>query len=114
MRKLTVLVVLFASVLWLQAQDKGQASSATTLQGCLHYSKGHYSLVDSSGTKHRLSGAAQKLKKLVNHQISVEGKEGVHTHSTTEQGAASSVQETPVFNVSSVTDVAATCTAPTK
>ncbi len=109
---LTLVVMVFA--ICLQAQDAGKTSDTTTLTGCLSYVPQHYVLTDSSGTAHRLSGYANKLKPHVGHEVEITGKEGVHTTGLTEQGAASSAAQVPVFKVSSVKHIAATCSAGTK
>jgi hypothetical protein len=103
-------MVLTAAV-WLQAQDAGKASSATTLQGCLQYTKGHYFLTDGGGTAHQLSGEANKLKGHVGHTVELMGKPGIRTVDTTIQGAASSAAEQPVFKVTGVKHVADSCKA---
>jgi hypothetical protein len=100
-----VLLVLAAS---LQAQD---ASKTTTIQGCLQYTKHHYMLTDSTGAQHLLTGYANKLKAHVGHQIEVSGTEGVHTTSTTVDGASSTVHQAPDFKVSGIKHVADTCKA---
>ena len=100
-----VLLILAAS---LHAQD---ASKTATIQGCLQYTKHHYMLTDSSGTQHLLTGYANKLKAHVGHEIEVTGAEGVHTTSTTVDGAASTAHQAPDFKVSSIKHVADTCKA---
>jgi hypothetical protein len=101
------LVMMILAVL-LQAQD---ANKTTTIQGCLKYAKRHYVLTDSSGTEHLLTGYTNKLKPHVGHEIEVTGAEGVHTTSTTVDGASSTVHQAPDFKVSSVKHVDDTCKA---
>lgn len=109
---LTLAVMVFA--ICLQAQDSGKNSNTTTITGCLSYAQQHYVLTDSSGTAHRLSGHANRLKPHVGHEVEITGKEGTHTVGLTEQGVASSAAEIPVFVVSTVKHVADTCSSGTK
>src|SRR5271166_2661531 len=106
-------LVLLLSTLWLQAQDAGQTtgktSGLTTIQGCLQYTNGHYRLTEDNGTTHQLQSQANKLGKLVGHEVAITGKSAVRTVDTTIQGAASSVREEQVFKVTSVKQMADTC-----
>lgn len=112
MRKTLMLtLVLLISAVWLQAQDAGQTSSPTTIQGCLQFTKGHYFLTDSGGTAHQLSGQANKLQAHVGHTIEITGKPGTRTVGTTVQGSASTAKTQEVFKVASVKHVADTCKA---
>ena len=56
-----------------------------------------------------LSGAANKLGKLVGHTVQVSGKPGTRTLDTTTQGAASSAVELPVLFVKTVKDMGKDC-----
>ncbi len=106
---LALVVGMFA--VCLQAQGAGQTSGTTTIKGCLQYTSHHYYLTDSSGTKHMLTGYANKLKAHVGHEIEVTGTEGVHTTGTTQEGAASTAHQAPDFKVASVKHIADTCTS---
>jgi len=109
MRKILMLtLVLVVLAVCLQSQDAGKQ---TTIQGCLQYTNRHYVLTDSSGTQHRLSGYANKLKPHVGHEVEITGTEGVHTTSTTMEGGASSAHMVPDFKVSSVKHISDTCKA---
>ncbi len=116
MRK-TVLftLVLLVSAVWLQAQAAGQASGNTsnpnTIQGCLQYTDGHYRLTHPDGTYHQLSLEANKLHKLVGHQVEVTGMPGERTSDTTQQGQESTAREVPVFKVKTVKQIADTCSS---
>jgi hypothetical protein len=116
MRKNVMLaLLLLLSAAWLQAQqgETGQAAGRTsggaTIQGCLSNSAGQYFLTDDSGTKHQLSGYANKLKAHVGHEVEIRGKPSVKTVSDTSYGAASSAEEIPVFEVKSVKQIADAC-----
>ena len=115
MHKKLVLFLLLLSAAWLQAQqgEMGQAagknSKETTIQGCLSSSSDQYFLTDSGGTKHQLSGYANKLKAHVGHEVQITGKSSVKTVSDTPYGAASSAEEIPVFEVKSVKQIADVC-----
>ena len=124
MRKALVLVLgLLISAACLQAQsgssapDSGQApaktsgktSSLTTMEGCLQSSQGQYTLTDSDGTVHQLSGAANKLIHHVGHQVELTGKPGIRTLDTTSPGTASSAVEEAVFEVKSIKHLADKC-----
>lgn len=115
MRKALMLsLVLLTSAIWLQAQDAGQTaktSTATTIEGCLQFTDGHYRLTDSSGTVHQLSNEANRLTHYVGQQIKVTGMPGVRTVDTTTQGNESTAKEQQVFKVKTVTHVADTCKA---
>src|SRR3974377_978092 len=110
-KRLTMILVLLVSALWLQAQDASTASGLTTMQVCVQYTNGHYRLTENNGTTHQLQSQANKLTKHVGHEVTLTGKQTVRTVDTTIQGAASSVKEQPVFKVSSVRHVAEACTA---
>ena len=112
-KTLLLILALLISTVWLRAQDAGQTSSATTIQGCLKYSKGHYRLTEDNGTVHQLSGEANKLTKHVGHEVEITGMPGVRTVGTTIQGSASSAKEEQVFKVKSVKHVADACTSAT-
>ena len=114
-KTLMFIVVFLFSTLWLQGQDAGQmggkTAGLTTLQGCMTYSNGHYRLTEDNGTGHQLQSQANKLTKHVGHEVTITGKPGIRTVGSTVQGAASSVKEERVFQVTSVQHVADTCTA---
>jgi hypothetical protein len=109
-RKIFLLTLVMLAAVCLQAQDAGMSSGMTTIQGCLNYASHHYMLTDSSGKQHQLSGYANKLKAHVGHEIEVTGSEGTRTVGTTQEGAASSAHEVPVFKVTSIKHIADTCT----
>jgi hypothetical protein len=113
-KTLMLVLVVLLSAAWLQAQDNmGKSSgstSPTTIEGCLQYVNGHYSLVDSGGITHPLSGYANKLKDHVGHTVEITGTTGVKTTGTTMQGAASTAKQQPVLKVSGVRHIADTCT----
>lgn len=113
MRKTMVFtLVLLIFAVWLQTQAAGQTgSNPSTLQGCLSYTYGHYRLTDSTGTPYQLTLEANKLHKLVGHQVEVTGMPGVRTSDTTQQGQESSGREVPVFKVKTVKSIADTCSS---
>jgi hypothetical protein len=117
-KKLLLVLTLLLPAVWLQAQDTmGKASNnsgPTTIAGCLQSGGGVYTLTESDGTVHRLSGYANKLGKHVGHQVQITGKPGVKTISTTQQNIASSATEIHVFNVKNVTHVGDSCNPPAK
>jgi|SRR5271157_2657114 len=116
----TVILALLLFAAWLQAQpanpssDKNKPSDVTTIQGCLQSAAGIFTLTESNGTVHRLSGYANKLSHHVGHEVQITGKPGVNTVSDTSYGAASSAEEIPVFDVKTVTHIADTCKSPAK
>ncbi len=115
MRKtLMFTLVLLISAVWLQAQDAGQTMGKTsdlmTVQGCLQVSNGRYSLTESNGDVHQLTGAATKLSKHVGHEVEITGTPRTRTASTTEQGAASTAHVVPAIGVKSIKHIADTCT----
>ena len=109
-KALGLISLLMVSAAMLCAQSGGGKASATTMEGCLTTAENHYYLTDSSGKQTFLSGEANKLVHLVNHQVQVTGVSTVKTYDTTAAGAASSAVERPVFKVKSVKDVAPSCT----
>ena len=118
MHKRSILVLLLLNwITWLPAaqsvgEDSGKASGPVTLDGCLQSDNGHYMLVEKDGTPHQLTGAANKLKRLVDHQIEVIGEPTTETIDTSQAGIASSAAERRVFRVKTVTEKAKSCTAP--
>lgn len=123
MRKsLMFTLALLLSVAWLQAQQASpssdnmsqmsdKTSNTTTVQGCLKVSGGRYSITDSSGVTHQLTGYANKLKDHVGHQVEITGTPTTRTASTTETGTASSAKQVPVIRVQSIKHIADTCSA---
>jgi hypothetical protein len=120
MRKLAILVlVILIPAAWARAQasnpsvdpsqNSGKNSDLTTLQGCLENPNGHYTLTETNGATHQLSGAANKLGHQVNRQIEVTGKTGIKTVDSTLAGAGSSAIEQEVFEVKSVKRIADVC-----
>jgi hypothetical protein len=120
MRKtLGVALTLLLSAAWLQAlqypsPEENKASSSpsglTTLEGCLEYDNGVYSLIEN-GTKHRLAGSSKQLKGHVGHEVELTGKPSSRSIDNTPPGGASSVIVQYVFEVKSVRHVALTCKA---
>ena len=113
MRKtLTLTLLLLLSAACLLAQDNmGKSAGPMTIQGCLSNSKGQYWLTESNGTVHQLSSHANVLKNHIGHEVAITGTEAVKTVGTTQQGAASTAHQIPVFRVQTVKHVADTCTA---
>ena len=117
-RTLIFAALLLLSAAWLQAlegyppsnADEKTAPQLTTIQGCLQTAAGHFSLTESNGTVHRLS-FSKKLTRYVSHEVKITGKPSTRTVSDTSYGAASSAEELPVFEVSTVTNVADSCKA---
>ncbi len=112
MRKTILLFsMLLVSVAWVAGQDSSRsgnkASGLTTMDGHLVFSADHYRLVDDSGNSVQLQYQANKLTHFVGEQVEVTGKPGVETINTTVDGLASSVDEVPVFQVTSVRRVEA-------
>jgi hypothetical protein len=64
---------------------------------------------DKNGSSVELSGAANKLGKLVGRTVVVSGKPGIRTSDTATQGAASSAVEIPVLYVKTVKDLGKDC-----
>jgi hypothetical protein len=104
------LVLLFSSA-WLQAQEGSSSgtSGLTTVLGCLHVSGGRYSVTDSNGTTHQLTGYANKLKNHVGHEVEITGTPSTRTASTTAQGAASTATQQQVLRVKSIKHVGDVC-----
>lgn len=105
---------LLVCAVWLQAQDSGQTMGKTsdmiTVQGCLQVANGRYSITDSNGVVHQLTGAATKLSPHVGHEIEVTGTPRTRAASTTVQGAASTAHVVPAIGVKSIKHIADTCT----
>jgi hypothetical protein len=114
-------MVLLLSAAWLQAQTgfpsqdaaqtPGGTPGLTTIEGCLKYDNGQYTLTDNIGTPHRLAGATKKLKPYIDHQIELSGKPSSRTVDNTPPGGASSVIQQYVFEVKSVKQIADACKA---
>ena len=66
MRKTLMLILaVFISAVWVQAQDAGQTTGKTSdpnmIQGCLQSSMGLYTLTDKDGLVHQLSARPTSL-----------------------------------------------------
>ncbi len=115
MRKTLVLgLMLLSSAVWMhaqysQSQSPGAVPTKDWVQGCLATVRGHYVVTDKDGKTLELSGAANKLKNLVGHEIKATGTPGTRTSDTTVQGSASSAVEIPVLRVKTVTDISKGC-----
>lgn len=108
----SILVLLLLSAVALLAQEKSSSQSkagTTAIEGCLSYSSGQFSLIDSGGAKHELSGSTNKLKEQIGHEVQITGKPSTKTVEATTYGAASSADVVPVFEVKSVKRIADTC-----
>ena len=120
MRKILMLALLLLCTACVQAQpanpssDKDKASDVTTIQGCLQSAAGIFTLTESNGTTHRLSGYANKLSHQIGREVKITGAPGVKTIDTSQQNIEPSASEIPVFNVKSVTRIADTCKSPAK
>lgn len=112
MRKVLLITTTLLMVpISLIAQGAGKTSDTTTVTGCLHYTSRQYILTEKNGTQHQLVGSSRELKPHVGHEVEVTGMEGVQTHSTTVDGAASTVKHVPHLKVTSIKHVADTCGA---
>lgn len=114
MKKTILLVlVLLTSAVWMEAQYASSQSPAgavpNQVEGCLQTVRGHYTVTEANGNKVELSGAANKLGKLVGHTVQVSGTPGIRTSDTTTQGAASTAVEIPVLKVTTVKDMGKGC-----
>jgi len=118
---LTLTSILLLSSLWLQAQagDPGadtrasNTSGLTKIDGCLQSSGGHYTVTDDNGKIHNLTGDTARLSHYVGHQVEITGTPTFKTIDTSEQNAASTVEEVPAFRVKSAKQVSKTCTSAT-
>jgi len=112
MYRTSILFLLLLSAAALLAQDKSSSQTkpgTTALEGCLSYASGQYFLIDSSGTKHELSGSTKTLKEQLGHEVQITGKPSSKTVESTTYGAASSAEVVPVFEVKSVKRIPDTC-----
>jgi hypothetical protein len=117
-RTLTLTLVLLLCGAWSQAlqyaspeeRPPSAPPGMTTLDGCLEYDNGVYSLIEN-GTKHRLAGSSKQLKAHVGHEVELTGKPSSRSIDNTPAGGASSVIQQYVFEVKSVRHVALTCKA---
>jgi hypothetical protein len=121
MRSISLLAVLLLAIsLSLSAQsgdpgaDKLQAPPdvPNTIHGCLQRSGFQYNLIEDSGKSLLLTGDTGKLRHLGGHQVEITGKPTVKTINTTEQWAASTVEEIPAFEVNSAKLVSKACSSP--
>ena len=110
--KTPILALLLLSAASLLAQEKSSSQTKpapAAIEGCLSYASGLYFLIDSSGTKHELSGSTNKLKEQIGHEVQIAGKPSTKTMESTSYGAASSAEVVPVFEVKSAKRIADTC-----
>ena len=114
-----LLLVLLASVAWLQAQaypqaepaqSTAEASGHMTVQGCLSGSDGSYTLTADNGVTYHLAGNTAELKDHVGHEVQINGK-------TSSSGAASSSTGTAqqaTLEVKSTKHISKTCKSAAK
>jgi hypothetical protein len=116
-KTLVLALLLLISAAGLQALQYGSPEESkppsappgmTTLDGCLEYDNGVFSLIEN-GTKHRLAGSSKQLKGHVGHEVELTGKASSRSIDNTPPGGASSVIQQYVFEVKSVRHVALTC-----
>lgn len=116
MKNLTLsLLLLFVFGIYAVAQDSSDQttkgpSSETAVQGCLSHSGAGYTLTDKSGTAFQLTGDTSKLTEHVGHEVEIRGKMATAGEA---QGAPSAATGSQI-DVSSVKQIAATCTSDTK
>ena len=94
------------------SQKEGNAASsptATTIEGCVQYESGQYTLIDHDGTPHRLAGAGKQLKPQVGHEVELTGKPSSRSLVDTPPGGASTVIQQYVFEVKGVKQLANVC-----
>jgi len=116
MYKTPILALLLSCATWSLAlggtstSNAGQdAGSLATISGCLQKDEGQYSLIDGTGTLHRLAGASKKLSPHVGHEVELTGKPTWITIDATPPGGASNVRQQYVFEVKTVKQLADTC-----
>jgi len=115
---LAVLLLAMSISLCAQSGDSGadklQAppTAPNSIHGCLQRSGFQYNLIEDSGKSLVLTGDTAKLRHLGGHQVEITGKPAVKTINTTEQWAASTVEEIPAFEVNSAKLVSKTCSSP--
>jgi hypothetical protein len=114
MRTIPMLMSLLLSCslgLFAQAGDPGadtragNASAPTMIGGCLQRSGFQYTVTDKNGKSYNLTGNTGKLSHYVGHQVEITGAPTIKTIDTSEQNAASTVQEVPAFKVKSAKQV---------
>lgn len=113
-KTIVLALALLTSAVWLQAQamsQSGSDSNSATVQGCLQNAAGRYSLKADDGTIYHLTGAANKLKAHVGHEVAITGTPTTRTKSTTQEGAASTAHQEPVLKVTDIKHIAATCSS---
>ncbi len=91
----------------------GNASAPTVIAGCLQRSGFQYTVTDKNGKSYNLTGNTGKLSHYVGHQVKITGVPTVKTIDTSEQNAASTVEEVPAFSVKSAKQISKTCTPAT-
>jgi hypothetical protein len=118
MRKTLVLCLALLSTAWVQALQypSGEESKppsappgVATLEGCLQYDNGVYSLLGNDGVKYRLAGSGKLLKGHVGHEVELTGKNSSRSQDNTPPGGASNVITYYVFEVKGVKHVALNC-----
>jgi hypothetical protein len=116
MRKTLMLaLLLLLSAAWLQGQpvnpssDKNNPSEPVTIQGCLQNPENKFTLIESDGTTHVLSGSSSKLGKEVGHEVELTGKNESETLDATPPGGASAVKIITVFHVKTIKHIDNTC-----
>lgn len=115
MPKTLLLLLFIVPCAVLLAQEKTTTpntnAASTTVSGCLEFSSHEYRLVDSAGQSTQLQYQANRLIHYVGQQVEITGKPGIKTIGTTVDGLASSADEIPVFDVSTVTSAGGACAA---
>src|SRR5271167_1750693 len=116
MHKTVILTLLLLSAVWLAAQEmppsnatKTGKAEPTTIQGCLQSAENKFTLVESDGTAHLLSGSGKKLSQEVGHEVELTGKNETRTLDATVPGGASNVKMMTIFQVKTIKKVDDTC-----
>jgi len=117
MRKMPLLALLLILAVWSPALQNPSGDEnkplpppgMSTLEGCLEYDNGIYSLLGNDGVKYRLAASSKLLKGHVGHEVELTGKPSSRTQDNTPPSGASSVVQYYVFEVKSLRHVSLNC-----
>ncbi|SRR6266478_5453587 len=125
-RMIMLALALLCATAWLQAQDPypqnpstgskqtGDASSQTSVEGCLQGSNGNFTLTDNSGTRYQLHGDSSKLSKHVGHEVQITGSPSASSAASSSAGTPQGSSAPQTLTVDKMKHISENCKTSSK